>query len=169
MGCFLKFFSLYLWYDRNYIITGISLHIIFLCGIPIRKEGREMGSQSKRMMNAKQDQYREYVIEKLLAETTIGIVNDYLVEKYPNNRYITIKTPFYDRFTVITPKDGELPRPQQHVWSKIQYNGATPQGFPILMAQYAITESHEVSKVWLRYKSIVGSMIHDEVEKQKTL
>ena len=72
MGCFLKFFSLYLWYDRNYIITGISLHIIFLCGIPIRKEGREMGSQSKRMMNAKQDQYREYVIEKLLAETTIG-------------------------------------------------------------------------------------------------
>ena len=119
-------------------------------------------------MSAKQDQYREYVIEKLLAETTIGIVNDYLSGDYPNNRYITIKTPFYPlSFTVITPKDGELHRP--HVWSKIQYNGATPQGFPILMAQYAITESHEVSKVWLRYKSIVGSMIHDEVEKQKTL
>jgi len=118
------------------------------------------------MMNDKQDQYREYVIEKLLAETTIGIVNDYLSGDYPNNRYITIKTPFYDSFTVITPKDGEQ-RPQQHVWSKIQYNGATPQGFPILMAQYAITESHEVKKVWLRYKSIVGSMIHDEVKKQK--
>jgi hypothetical protein len=168
MGCFLKFFSLYLWYDRNYIITGISLHIIFLCGIPIRKEGREMGSQSKRMMNAKQDQYREYVIEKLLAETTIGIVNDSSIVCDPNNRFITIKTPFISMFTVITPKDGEH-RPQQHVWSKIQYNGATPQGFPILMAQYAITESHEVSKVWLQYKSIVGSMIHDEVEKQKTL
>ena len=37
------------------------------------------------------------------------------------------------------------------------------------MAQYAITESHEVSKVWLQYKSIVGSMIHDEIEDQKTL
>ena len=37
------------------------------------------------------------------------------------------------------------------------------------MGQYAITESHEVSKVWLQYKSIVGSMIHDEVKKQKTL
>ena len=120
-------------------------------------------------MHPKQDQYREYVIEKLLAETTIGIVNDYLSGDYPNNRFITIKTPFYQVFTVITPKDGEIHRPQQHVWSKIQYNGATPQGFPILMAQYAITESHEVSKVWLRYKSIVGSMIHDEVEKQKTL
>jgi hypothetical protein len=35
------------------------------------------------------------------------------------------------------------------------------------MAQYAITESHEVKKVWLRYKSIVRSMIHDEVKKQK--
>jgi len=131
-----------------------------------------MGSQSKRMMNAKQDQYREYVIEKLLAETTIGIINKVLVDgdefDLTNKRFITIKTPFNSMFTVITPKDGEQ-RPQQHVWGKIQYNGATPQGFPILMAQYAITESHEVKKVWLRYKSIVGSMIHDEVEKQKTL
>tara|TARA_R110000824_G_scaffold39939_4_gene120204 strand:- start:325 stop:684 length:360 start_codon:yes stop_codon:yes gene_type:complete len=119
-------------------------------------------------MNAKQDQYREYVVNKLLDETTIAIVNNWLLEKYPNNRYITIKTPFYDTFTVITPKDGEI-EPQQHVWSKMNYNGATPQGFPILMGQYAITESHEVSKVWLQYKSIVGSMIHDEVKKQKTL
>ncbi len=127
-----------------------------------------MGSQSKRMMNAKQDQYREYVVNKLLDETTIAIVNNWIMEKYPNNRYITIKTPFYDTFTVITPKDGEI-EPQQHVWNKMNYNGATPQGFPILMGQYAITESHEVSKVWLQYKSIVGSMIHDEVKKQKTL
>jgi len=137
--CFLKVFSLYLFV-----------------------------SQSKRMMNAKQDQYREYVVNKLLDETTIAIVNNWLLEKYPNNRYITIKTPFYDTFTVITPKDGEI-KPQQHVWNKMNYNGATPQGFPILMGQYAITESHEVSKVWLQYKSIVGSMIHDEVKKQKTL
>ena len=86
-----------------------------------------MGSQSKRMMNAKQDQYREYVIEKLLAETTIGIVNDYLSGDYPNNRYITIKTPFYDSFTVITPKDGvigiseypNLPKGQQRSYFRL--------------------------------------------------
>ena len=40
----------------------------------------KMMTRKKRMMNAKQDQYREYVIEKLLAETTIGIINKVLVD-----------------------------------------------------------------------------------------
>ncbi len=124
-----------------------------------------MGEESKRMMHPKQEQYREYVIEKLLSKTTIEISYQATnMEEGPMvvRKVIKIHTPFR-KFILFLPINEEYDS-QRCFWNKVSYHGVAAQGFPQLMNEYGITKRYEVSKVWLQYKGILDQMIGVEVK-----
>ncbi len=107
--------------------------------------------ESKRMMNDKQDQYREYVVNKLLANTHIeyGKEDDLL-----DVRNITVHLPYLKYPTELVhqpsiPKDA-FPR------SKPFRN--YPMEFRDEMKQYSIYDD-EVQLMWDTYSDILGKMV----------
>ena len=101
--------------------------------------------ESKRMMNDKQDQYREYVVSKLLVQTHIQWINtsgrdDVTMEgDDASYRQVVITTPFKLQYYLL------------HL-SKV------PAEFIYLMGEYAIT-GNEVQVVWEQYGDMVNKMI----------
>ena len=125
--------------------------------------------ESKRMVNAKQDQYREYVVSKLLVKTHIQWINtggrdDIIMDKDDASyRQLVINTPFNQQLFLMHSEKFKL-----QIWKPFEI---IPVEFVDLMGEYAI-EGDEVKVVWKLYGDMVNRMIDGEycrVMDQKTL
>ena len=106
-----------------------------------------MGSQSKRMMNAKQDQYREQVLDKL--------INDTNVTYNENINWYNIELPFYGKRKIHT--NGSYVVKPSH---KEQFVNHVMDNYGILFC--------EVDELWKQYTKYVTDL-HTSLGKQKIL
>jgi len=115
-------------------------------------------------MKNKQDQYREYVIDKLLCGTHIQMKidthrdnNRFVEETYNRKKVITITTSFNSGFTVV----------DEDPTMFLSSNGPV-KGFIKLMENYGVL-GEEVIDIWGKYCKMVGRMIDVREEEQKVL
>ena len=112
--------------------------------------------ESKRMMSAKQDHYREHIVSKLLVKTHIQWINtggrdDVIMNKDDASyRQLVITTPFKLQYYLLHSPKFKLP-----TWKTFD---KVPAEFVYLMGEYAIT-GDEVQVVWEQYGSMVNKMI----------
>ena len=107
-------------------------------------------------MNDKQDQYREYVVNKLLCETHIQYIN--MDMEGHHYKQVVINTPFQQQLFLI-----HSPKVEQAI---LQPFDIVPVQFYDIMEEYSIT-GDEVKEIWRTYGYMVGKMI--DVEKCKVL
>ena len=118
--------------------------------------------ESKRMMNDKQDQYREYVVNKLLCKTHIQWINiyttltgsrdDVIMEEDDNSfRQLVINGPFNQQLFL-------LHSPNHNNYTDLTPFEIIPLEFYDLMEEYAIT-GDEVKVIWDLYSKMVYKMI----------
>ncbi len=107
--------------------------------------------KSKRMMNDKQDQYREYVVSKLLCKTHIQWVDTGTkLEDDTSFRQLVINGPFNQQLFLLHSPEHKVPllTPFEII----------PLEFYDLMEEYAIT-GDEVKVIWELYSKMVYKMI----------
>ena len=117
--------------------------------------------ESKRMMNDKQDQYREYVVNKLLCKTHIQWINiyttltgsrdDVIMEEDDNSfRQLVINGPFNQQLFLLHSPKHKVP-----ILTPFEI---IPLEFYDLMEEYAVT-GDEVKVIWDLYSKMVYKMI----------
>jgi len=109
-------------------------------------------------MNDKQDQYREYVVNKLLCKTRIQWINtggrdDVIMEEDDASfRQLVINGPFNQQLFLLHSPDHAVKEPLLTPFEVI------PLEFYDLMGEYAIT-GDEVKVIWELYSKLVYKMI----------
>jgi hypothetical protein len=106
-----------------------------------------MGSQSKRMKNTRQEQYREQVLDKLINET--NVIHNKNIDWY------NIELPFYGKRKIHT--NGSYVVKPSH---KEQFVNHVMDNYGILFC--------EVDELWKQYTKYVTDL-HTSLGKQKTL
>lgn len=107
--------------------------------------------ESKRMMSDKQDQYREYVVNKLLDNTHIEYGKE---DELLDVRNITVRLPYLKYPTELVhqpsiPKDA-FPRSKPFRKYPMEFRGE--------MKQYSIYDD-EVQLMWDTYSGMLGKMV----------
>ncbi len=111
--------------------------------------------KSKRMMNDKQDQYREYVVNKLLCKTHIQWINTggftKSIIRDNSFRQLVINGPFNQQLFL-------LHSPNHNNYTDLTPFQIIPLEFYDLMEEYAVT-GDEVKVIWDIYSKMVCKMI----------